>query len=48
MKEHIVIVMSLLEIDTPGVILHSAKHDWLNWSHDKFRTLDLLSWLWCL
>ena len=41
----------MLEIDTPGVISHSAKDDWLNWSHDEFRPLDsdgqALSWFHC-
>jgi len=30
------------------VILPSDEHDWLKWLHDKFRMLDLLSWLWHL
>jgi len=36
------------KIYTPGGILPPAKHDWLDWSHDKFRQLDCLSWLWRL
>ena len=36
MKEQIVIVRN------SGVILHSAKDDCLNWSHNEFRPLDLL------
>jgi len=31
------------QIIHPGAILQSAKHDWLNWSHDKFGQLDCLS-----
>jgi len=36
------------KIYTPGAILPSAEHDWLNWSHAKFRQRDCLSWLWHL
>jgi len=28
---------------TAGAILPSAKHDWLNWSYDKFGQHDCLS-----
>jgi len=31
------------KIYTSGAILPTAKHDWLNWSHDKFGQLDCLS-----